>query len=164
MLTTANFSVIGSKETRPFKLLVRPQPLPQEAALGYLIRLTQSNGFSTPRQLWLAMQGRQGVIFFDELMDMVGLSGKQKELLLGPVPHYWQFNGKLISGLCIKDYNHHYMRWCPLCFRESLHLHGIWGLKLQCVCLEHRIMLVDRCHICGAIQRLERNNIERCLC
>lgn len=50
-------------------LPVRPRPIPNEAAIGYLIRVAQSNGFATPRQLSHSLQSRDTKVPFDELLD-----------------------------------------------------------------------------------------------
>lgn len=153
-----------SKRRTPWRLLVRPRPNPHEAAIGYLIRVAQANGFLTPRQLWLATLSSQGPMTFDELTDWMGIPVDSRKTLLGPVPHYWKSTPTLLSGLCVNDYNHHFIRWCPRCLKDAPNLRNSWGLKLQCVCTEHRLLLADQCPHCGARQRIERNNLCRCLC
>jgi len=156
---------ISHSIVRPVGALpVRPRPMPREAAVGYLIRIAQSNGFATPRQLWHALHPSQYQMPLDELMDRVGVSIKDRKSLLGPLPNYWKSPANLALGLAINDYNHSCMRWCPLCLMESPYLHEEWGLKLQCVCTRHRIMLVDRCPACGAVQHFERSDIAQCPC
>lgn len=156
---------ISLGEVRPAGALpVRPPPIPGEAATGYLIRAAQANGFATPRQLWYALRSGKYQTSFDELMDRAGISIRGRESLLGPLPHYWNSTGNIAPGLAINDYNHSLMRWCPVCLESSPHLRGVWGLKLQCVCAGHRVMLVDRCPACGATQRFERSDIAKCPC
>lgn len=144
---------------------VRPQPFPAEAAIGYVIRVAQANGFGTPRQLWHALrQSDTCPATFESLSKMVGLASDDCRLLQGPLPHYWRWAPTLGAGLTVNDYNHSLLRWCPRCLDESPHLRGVWGLKLQCVCTRHFGMLVDRCPACGARQRFERSDITRCSC
>lgn len=145
-------------------LPVRPRPMPREAAMGYIIRVAQANGLVTPRQLWHLLQSGQYQTPLEELMARAGISNRQREWLLGPLPRDWNSPVNLSSGLAINDYNHCLMRWCPLCLEESPHLRGVWGLKLQCVCTKHQVMLADRCPACGATQRFERGDIARCPC
>lgn len=164
MLATVDLLETDRQGHTPWRLLVRPHPIPHEAAIGYLIRVAQANGFLTPRQLWLATLSSQGLMTFDELTDWMGISADSRKTLLGPVPHYWKSTPTLLSGLCINDYNHHFIRWCPRCLADAPHLRSSWGLKLQCVCMEHRLLLADQCPHCRARQRIERNNLGRCLC
>lgn len=164
MLVTANTPLVIASDIKPCKLLVRPRPFDHEAAISYLIRISQANGFSTPRQLWLAMQNGEDPTSLNELMNWMGVRIDSEASLLGPVPHYWKSSVHVMSGLGINDYNHHFMRWCPRCLAESQHLHSMWGLKLQCVCEKHGTPLTDCCPSCGALQRFERSNIGQCSC
>lgn len=164
MLVTANTPLVIASDIKPCKLLVRPRPFDHEAAISYLIRISQANGFSTPRQLWLAMQNGEDPTSLNELMNWMGVRIDSEASLLGPVPHYWKSSVHVMEGLGINDYNHHFMRWCPHCLAESQHLHSTWGLKLQCVCEKHGTPLTDCCPSCGARQRFERSNIGQCSC
>ncbi len=161
---TANTPLVIASDIKPCKLLVRPRPFDHEAAISYLIRISQANGFSTPRQLWLAMQNGEDPTSLNELMNWMGVRIDSEASLLGPVPHYWKSSVHVMSGLGINDYNHHFMRWCPRCLAESQHLHSMWGLKLQCVCEKHGTPLTDCCPSCGVLQRFERSNIGQCSC
>ena len=164
MLGTAGAPLAVANDLKPCRLLVRPRPFDHEAAISYLIRISQANGFSTSRQLWLAMQNGEDPPSLNELMNWMGGRIDSEVSLLGPVPHYWKSPVHVVSGLCINDYNHHFMRWCPHCLGELQYLHNTWGLKLQCVCEKHGTPLTDCCPSCGALQRFERSNIGQCSC
>jgi len=164
VLVAVDIPLAVAIDLKPCKLLVRPRPIDHEAAISYLIRISQANGFSTPRQLWLALKNGEAPTSFAELMSWMGVTIDAQASLLGPVPHYWKFPVNLMPGLCINDYNHHFMRWCPHCLAESQHLRSDWGLKLQCVCEKHGTPLTDCCPSCGAIQRFERSSIGQCFC
>lgn len=145
-------------------LLVRPRPIPREAAAGYVVRVAQANGYATPSQLWHALQSTQAPATFEDLIKRVGVSSRAAASLLGPLPHYWRSPANCTQGLTASDYNHSLIRWCPRCLEIAPHLRGVWGLKLQCVCPKHRTRLVDRCPACGATQRFERGDITQCPC
>lgn len=164
MLVAVDTPLTVAIDLKPRQLLIRPRPIDHEAAISYLIRISQANGFSTPRQLWLALKNGEAPTSFAELMSWMGVTIDAQASLLGPVPHYWKSSVNLMPGLCINDYNHHFMRWCPRCLAESEHLRSDWGLKLQCVCEKHGTPLTDCCPGCGAIQRFERSNIGHCSC
>jgi hypothetical protein len=155
----------GSPRLVAGALAVRPRPIQDEAATGYLIRASQANGFTTPRQLWHALRlSNAHPVTFDELMDVLGVIPEDRQFLLGPLPHYWKSPPVLGPGLVVNDYNHSVLRWCSSCIEESPYLRGVWGLKLQCACTRHRCMLSDRCPVCGITQRFERTEITRCFC
>lgn len=138
-------------------LPVRPRPVHGEATIGFLMRVALANGYETPRQLWI------GLRTFNAVCKALCLSAAEMNALFGPYPSYWGQND-FKHGLMAADFNHNLMRWCPLCLRESAHLRGQWMLKLCCVCSRHSIRLLDRCPVCGSAQRLERANLERCVC
>jgi hypothetical protein len=143
--------------TRNCLLPARPRPIEDEATLGYLIRVSEANGYGSIRQLWLAL--RACGIF----IDATGMSDREQHSLLGPFPGYWG-NESNSKGLVISDFNHAHIRWCPLCLMDSRHLRGVWLLKLYCVCTQHKIYMHEQCPSCGGYQTLERPNLERCEC
>lgn len=155
----------GSPRLVAGALAVRPRPMQDEAAIGYLIRVSQANGFTTPRQLWHALRLSNGHSpTYDELMVILAVFPEDRQLLLGPLPHYWKSTPVLRPGLAVNDYNHSILRWCPNCIEESPYLREVWGMKLQCACNLHQRMLSDRCPVCGTTQRFERTEIMRCFC
>lgn len=136
---------------------LRPRPIDGEATFSYMVRAARANGYESLRQL------HAGVKNINVLFEGVRLSIPERQSLFGPHPSYWGGND-FARGLLAADFNHHFMRWCPLCLRESAHLRGQWMLKLCCVCSQHSTYLLDRCPVCGLAQRLERANFERCAC
>jgi hypothetical protein len=143
------------KTGRPWP--VRPRPIDGEATLGFMMRTARANGYESLRPLHAAVKS------FDALCDGVRLSISERKALFGPHPSYWGSNDFAL-GLVAADFNHHLMRWCPACLRESAHLRGQWMLKLCCVCCHHSVYLHDRCPVCGLAQRLERADFEHCTC
>ena len=138
-------------------LPVRPRPLQGEAMIGYLGRVALSNGYKSPRQLWLALKSKSN------LEESLNLSTPEQQCLYGLMPSYWGSNQEN-DGLAVSDFNHAHLRWCPLCLMDSRHLRGVWSLKLVAVCTGHKIHLHEQCTNCGHHQRLDRPNLERCEC
>lgn len=136
---------------------VRPRPIDGEATVGFMMRVAHANGYDSLRQL------HAGVKDFGAIYEGVRLSLPERKSLFGPHPSYWGHNDFTL-GLIAADFNHHLMRWCPLCLQQSSCLRGQWMLKLCCACSRHSICLHDRCPVCGLAQRLERKDFERCVC
>ncbi len=136
---------------------VRPRPIDGEAVVGFLMRVARANGYESLQPL-RAAAGDIGALY-----EGVCLTLSESKKLFGPCPSDWGRN-EFELGLVSTDFNHHLMRWCPLCLLESAHLRGQWMLKLCCVCSRHGISLHDRCPLCGLVQRLERVDFERCRC
>ena len=135
----------------------RPRPIDGEATFSYMVRAARANGYESLRQL------HAGVSSVDVLYEGVRLSVPERQRLFGPHPSYWGGNDFAL-GLLPADFNHHFMRWCPICLLDSGHLRGQWMLKLCCVCSLHSIHLHDQCPVCGLVQRLERTDLEHCAC
>lgn len=148
-------SIHDAQPARPWP--VRPRPADGEATYSYMLRATRANGYESLRQLYAAVKS------VDALCEGIRLSVAERQSLFGPHPSYWGGN-VFALGLLPADFNHHFMRWCPLCLRESAHLRGQWMLKLCCVCSQHSIHLHDQCPVCGLVQRLERIDLEHCIC
>lgn len=148
----ATDTFVGSRS-----LPVRPRPIDGEATIGFLVRVARVNGYESSRQLRAALKT------WGALTEGLGLSSTDMRVLVGPHQSYWGTN-EFAHGLVAEDFNHSLMRWCPLCLRESAHLRGPWVLKLYCVCLPHAVHLCDCCPACGLVQRLERSDLERCVC
>lgn len=144
-------------------LPIRPRPRTNELASGYLVRVAEGNGYSGPRELLRSIGQNR---FLREHGICTALLMKKSELasLFGPFRFNRMSEVESMRNLRSDDFNHHSMRWCPACISESAHLHGEWGLKLCCACVTHRVMLCDQCPSCGALQRLERSELCRCVC
>lgn len=144
-------------------LPLRPRPIPEEAAIGYLIRLSALYGYESPRALHLAIAQRFGSCR-NVLRDHLLIAADEWRTIQGPWPSYCLADDSLPSGLERGDFTHSVMRWCPLCLRESVHLRFAWTVKLVCWCPRHQVMLVDTCPQCGCVQRLDRVDLGRCRC
>jgi len=145
--------------SHPTCLPIRPRPIPGELAVGYLVRVSSANGYNGPRELCRVL--RHGLVTLDTALR---LAQRERSALFGPTPHYCSFVQQLPGGLRAQDFNHHFMRWCPICLAESEYLRGEWGLKLCCVCTTHAAMLVDRCPHCQAMQCFDRTQLSVCSC
>ncbi len=144
-------------------LPVRPRPVSGEATTSYLIRVSGANGYQSPRQLSLALRETSRQCLFDEFCAQLNLSEGERGALFGPCLRYWG-NFGIPTGFSISDFNLRYMRWCPTCLVEAMHLQGSWCLKLCCACERHSIMLCDQCPHCGQPQLLERRVLDKCNC
>lgn len=153
-------------------LPVRPRPMPGEATPGYLMRMAEANGHTSPRDLWYGLKSE------GKLYEALDLTVTEQACLFGPMPGYWktgtedssrdgQSNGKVgedqkLRGLSVADFNHDRLRWCPLCLMDASHVRGIWLMKLCCVCTEHKIVLHEQCPNCGSHQGLLRPTLNAC--
>lgn len=140
---------------------LRPKPLAHEFAPGYLIRVAEANGYETPLAFWRTLSRRYSVPSVG-LRNALNLRVAELKQILGPFPAYTHIAHRETLGLRTEDFNHHWLRWCPLCWTDSLFLHFEWGIKLCCVCTRHQVILLDRCPQCGARQKYQRASLGRC--
>lgn len=159
----AEHAYVATRWMRRARLPVRPRPIPSELASSYLVRVTQANGYESPRACWRAIY-REGCAELSSLKWALRLSRAELDDIEGPLPSYTGITAPMPFGLRAEDFNHMRMRWCPVCLAESQHLRTEWGVKLCCVCIRHALILLDRCPACGERQRLERPNLTRCSC
>lgn len=154
---------IDDTDRRLRRLLIRPAPYSDEAIVGYLCRLSDSNGFTGLREL------HRYVLAFGEgdaktgVAMAAGVPLGQIHRLLGPYPSYWHVAGNL-AGLATADFNQQTLRWCPECLREAPYLRSSWTIKLVCHCPRHHRRLLDRCPACGSVVRLAKGAFPRCVC
>lgn len=126
---TAENVGVASWRIRTRRLPVRPRPIPSESAFSYLVRVTQANGFESPRTCWRAIQHLRPNAL-DSLQRSLGLLRAELYGIQAPFPNYTSITVPLPFGLCAEDFNHLRMRWCPLCLAESEHLRADWSIKL----------------------------------
>lgn len=138
-------------------LPVRIRPFHGEATIGYLLRVSQANGYVTLSQLVNPFRS------FDALCQGLNLSIEERQTLIGPLSSF-RGSTELLNSQTSVDFNTSLMRWCSLCFQESAHIRGSWLLKISCVCSRHAVVLHDRCPCCGSVQRLGRVNYLQCDC
>ncbi len=142
---------------------VRPRPIADESAYGFLVRLTQANGFQTPRTFWSSLRKHHDGSL-ESVLAMFSLQPAEWSRLQGTLPSYCGLPMALPTGLAPDDVCHVTMRWCPQCLQTAPHLRAIWSVKLVCSCVIHGSLLLDQCPACGAVQRFERADITRCMC
>lgn len=151
------------------RLLHRPKPIPGESFEGYLLRLTETNGY--PSGKWITqladIDNRVSCVGGDvnTLASVLGHEATLIDAMRYPPPpwagtrHINLFNGKPVSRLAI---NLDRPRVCPLCLKDSAHLRMAWDLAPAAVCHHHRTILVDTCPTCG--KGLSWNRSQVCHC
>lgn len=148
---------------RSKRLPVRPRPYPGESPVGYLVRVSEANGWCSPRRLWAVMDSIEASPV-RRLSQALNLSDHDMGELQGPWPYFTAQAASLPSDLSRENMTNEVLRWCPQCLKDSHYHRSIWTLKLVGVCAEHGTLLLDTCPLCGAVQRFERAMLSRCAC
>lgn len=123
----------------PAKLAIRPYPLPDEGARGYVQRLATVNGLQSVQ----VPNSRGNFISLDELKGLLGRD--DSELWINhPELVYWDERSRRSSSTWYWKSR----KFCPLCLKESRYWRVDWELKWMAVCVKHEVELVETCPKC----------------
>lgn len=155
------------------RLLSRPKPNKLESLRGYILRLSQANGYHT-NQYILEMAGLWTGRNYDTASNYVfgnASLAKLSQITNIPVKKL----GPLRYGLnkqkqsCIHNHkiaNEHlrldYPRICPLCLDSNNLALAVWDIPAITVCPEHHIPLFDHCPECNTRLRWNRPGVHLC--
>lgn len=146
-------------------ILVRPHPIFNESARGYVLRVSEQNGLETPRWL-LSYLGENGIAStgYVALELILNNPGHGLEGLRGPVANLAQLNAPDLGNLPIRYWNTRRPRFCPCCLAESPHWRASWDLVFTVACDEHGHQLHDQCPQCQKPLSWDRPHITKCAC
>ena len=159
----------GGAMTTP--LLVRhPAPFPQESLLGYVLRLSEENGYTTPWSLFLLAQIRQHETRSTS-MKVAKLAQVSNRLQneLQSISYRWPSD----HGRSCRLLGHLLTPWelvitrprlCPECIAEKGFIEAHFDLALMTGCPVHRRSLLSRCAGCMKALRWFRPGLLECHC
>ncbi|MFN7931414.1 MAG: TniQ family protein [Blastocatellia bacterium] len=150
---------------QPKRLLIAPPPFPDENLLGYLIRLTDANGYESLNIIYQAIVGQK----FAPLLPLKYYDFLDSE-------HFEAFC--LITGLQAaviqqieerrvlinQRANFQFLKFCAECLKEMPYYHLVWDNRFYCACHKHKTILVDICPACKHPFRWGSNKLAICLC
>lgn len=148
-------------------LVIRASIAPEESLRGYILRLSEANGYASVRTLRRA--AKLPPTFQTEPCDLSILaritSCEEGDLKRGT---YWSMERRNVgfgSAILQKSaLNLSRPRVCPSCIRERGVLRRNWELKAYAACYEHGTNLIDECKRCGEPFTWERPAASRCVC
>lgn len=163
-------------ELRVRQLPRTPAPHPDESLMGYIVRLTEENGYDTP--LWIfdlaglkigACNGGWSAFYrpdFDPspLERVIGLTRSEFDALK---------YGKGSSGRSVifseQEIPVDFMRFsapkvCPPCLRQANYYRHFWDLLPITACPHHGLILIDSCQGCGRQLSWSWKKVSVCRC
>ena len=165
------------------KLLKRNKPKIDESLLGYIVRLTELNGYDTPSWIlslcgtdYMQLQWKFSFIFSrSKLLERLAqitvntLSNLLPLLYLpertakrsGSNPNEYNFYGALLNRSVIRP---HCPKICPKCLLEFGYCFRIWDCSLVTACPTHKCVLIDTCPQCRKRISCVRNRLSVCAC
>ena len=144
-------------------LPVRPRPVAGEAAMSYVSRVADANGYSTLGTFRAAVAGGGGCPTFDCFCRVLELTDTEIASLRGPMPAAWNAI-QAPDGLDVSHFNHCWVRWCPQCVALQAIIRWEWTLKTATACVVHGVLLRDTCNACGIARRWGVARLDRCEC
>src|SRR5271169_644071 len=152
-------------------LLVRhPAPFPTESLLGYILRLSEENGYTTPWSLFLLARIRHHEARSTGMkMAKLARVCNRPENELQPISYRWpgdhlrscRLLGHLLTPLELVVAR---PRLCPECVAEKGFLEAHFDLALMTGCPVHRRSLLCRCPGCMKPLRWFRPGLLECRC
>lgn len=148
-------------------LVATPRPSPRETAIGYVLRLTEANGYAGPAiflpdeeslaEARVLRGGRADALARLALVDETTAS----RLEIGGAGHTYRLLGHTVHATDVSIYHH---RICPSCIAIDGIYDASWHLRLVTHCPVHRCRLVGSCSQCGRGLCINRQGPGRCKC
>jgi len=164
-----NSDGLSIESKSPVLLLRSPAPNKFESPIGYLLRLTETNGYSRPTIITnMAMKKASYVV-------TVGWDFRRLQPLLGKVKlpdgfgyrpaRYVRGRGSIQGhGLSTSHIGMVRSRVCPQCVKELGYIPSTWDLKAYIACHVHKCMMLKHCPKCKKRITNERSGLLICQC
>jgi hypothetical protein len=164
------------------RLLITLNPEKEESFIGYIVRLTEVNGYETPSWIfslsgidYMELQWKFTFVFSrsKKLENLAELTGGSLDDLVSllylpvtprrhpEVDYEYDFFGALLNRSIIRP---HCPKVCPKCLAESGYSLRIWDCSLVTACPIHECMLLDTCPECNRRIKCIRNKLSICSC
>lgn len=163
-------------EPAPPSLLRTPLPFPGECLMGYVLRLTQENGYGTSSWIFelaglkinLVSRGRPALYRVDSdlaaLRQVTGLTSSECEQLSYRLIEFE--NAIVVSGhhLPVDCVRFGSPKVCPGCLKQDEYCRIMWDLLPFTACPSHKAILIDKCPRCKKPLSWVRNRVSVCRC
>lgn len=159
------------------RLLRSGKPKDDESLMGYIIRLTEQNGYPSPSwivkkaELHHEMNRSCSFVYrspetLKALSDLTGTDISELASLTYSPESRRKYDDCLFYGNVVHQsfIRLGYPKICPRCLSESLHCRRIWELSAVTTCLKHRCLLIDECPNCMRCISWIRNRVGVCSC
>jgi hypothetical protein len=156
-------------------LLVRtPTPNPTESLLGYVLRVSEENGYDTPwhvLRLSGIVQGQMRTAGFpvEKLATVLGVGADTLvhhayQEFSGTVRHFKILGHRLGQGLNEGPFRIRQPAFCPQCVVELGYIDAFWDLATAVACPRHGTSAQKVCSSCAAPVNWFRPGLLKCKC
>jgi TniQ len=156
-------------------LLVRtPAPLSNESLFGFVLRVSEANGYDSPRHLLRLADIFRGQVFaagfpVDRLAKVLGVNGDDLSAIVyrqdqGTTRQYKILGHSLGQSLRNAPLRLHHPAFCPQCVEEAGHIDAFWDLEAAIACPTHRCLVIRECPTCTTPVNWCRPALLKCAC
>ena len=153
------------------RLLVRhPRPFQTESLFGYILRLSEENGFVTPWSLFRFAGMVQSEVVnhgfnFQKLANIINWSSLSSDNNAGDSVQSGRTGlADLAESFLLPELIHREAKFCPQCVEEKGFIEAHWGLPLMVACPTHGCMALFACPQCDRPLRWYRPGLLECKC
>lgn len=157
------------------RLVRTPSPHKNESLLGFILRVSESNGYETPYHiLQLANINHDQVTAGFPIDKFVTILGNKAEALKEvsyekSIPESKAREFKILGhslGSSVKDapLRMQDLAICPDCVEEHGYIDAFFDLNIAIACSKHKRRVIQKCHQCGYNLRLFRPGLLTCSC
>lgn len=148
-------------------LVVTPAPRPKESLLGYVLRVSEANGYETPTWLFSRAQFSMVAVMSGGISigDLAILLGRQAAELQD-LQYFELGGGRMLLGRAVQrvDLRLRAPRFCPECVAEKGMLDAHWDCSLVTACPTHCSSLLEQCLHCHRPLSWFRPGLLQCAC
>lgn len=152
-------------------LLVRhPAPYPTESLLGYVLRVSESNGYISPWSVYSlagmkSHEMRASRVRLEKLAVITNWPQQKLDAIAYSAPAGRPRWSRLLGHPVLpQDLNLTYPRICPQCVREKGIIEAHWDLALMVACPIHTCLALSTCPKCGDALKRFRPGLLECKC
>lgn len=143
----------------------------REGLLGYILRVSEANGYDTPWHIFsLAGIGQRtmtaSTLPIENLSRIIGRPVQELARLPwqqypngDPVPPLNEGRSQLLRHLLLR-----HPKICPHCVAENGVIDAAWDLRIMLACPKHGVAMVDRCPACQHKLTWFRRGLGHCRC
>ena len=151
-------------------LIVRPRPAPTESLMGYMLRLSECNGY--PSKAFLQSYIRSGCnrnyigrLDALPLMELAGISAQDAaRLSLRPIERSRGYIRLFGQDMPSYEVSLASPKVCPQCLEEHGRCEAFWDLTQARACPIHKTVLLKQCLKCGSKLLWTRRKVSECPC
>jgi hypothetical protein len=148
--------------------------LSNESLFGFVLRVSEANGYDSPRHPLRLADIFRGQVFaagfpVDRFAKVLGVNGDDLSAIAhrqdqGATRQYKILGHSLGRSLRNAPLRLHHPAFCTQCVEEAGHIDAFWDLEAAIACPTHRCLVIRHCPACTAPVNWRRPGLLKCAC